>query len=149
MDCFSCTPNRQIVFSTTRINQNCVLNRNTISKTPAMIVGVEGNFMVSLDGEVFLEDDYMCVLELGVQLSTWLNQQDDFCYDSMSSEDKYILKFITISETEYVVSSSWSELKAFIVTKDELFEAVSNYIENTNVLLTKLFDIKISDFVSL
>lgn len=147
MDSVSCKQNRRLIFSATKINQNNISKEEVVLKNPALLAYIEGEFKILLDGEIFLEDDYMCLLELGVQLSTWLNRKDDFCYDALSSEDKSILKFISINETEYTISSSWSKLKAFSIAKEELFEAVNSYIEHTDVLLNKHFSIKISDFM--
>lgn len=147
MDSVSCKQNRRLIFSTTKINQNNISKEEVVLKNPALLAYIEGEFKILLDGEIFLEDDYMCVLELGVQLSTWLNRKDDFYYDALSSEDKSILKFISINEMEYTISSSWSKLKTFSIAKEELFEAVNSYIEHTDVLLKKHFNIKISDFM--
>ena len=147
MDCVSGQNNRRLILSTTKINRINGACEDISSKNPALLAYIEGDFKIIYDDKVFLEDNYMCVLELAVQLTVWLKCKGDFSYDAISSEDKDILLFSSINESEFVVSSAWSESKAFTISKEELFISVMCYIFNIDRLLKKLFNIEVCDFL--
>lgn len=146
MDCLSGVQNQLVLFSTTKIKHNHISKHFIVSKNPILLAKIEGDFCILLNGEVFLKDENMCVLEMCVQLYEWLIRKGDFCYNAVSSEEKNILQFISINEKEYAVYSSWSKKKSFKIEKETLLNSIKSYIENTNEILNNVFGITISDF---
>ena len=147
MDSLSCKQNRRLIFSNEKIYQDNISKNDLKVKNPALIAYIEGDFKIIIDGNIFIDDEYMCVLELCVQLSNWLKYKENFYYDAISSEDKSILEFISLNETEYLVSSSWNQSKAFTIAKDELFYAANKFIEHIDAQLKILFKINVADFI--
>lgn len=64
-----------------------------------MLADVEGNLIITLGQDIFLNEEYILLLELSVALTKWVKkvefgEMDNFYYESMDYEEKPILAFI-------------------------------------------------------
>lgn len=148
MDVISCTEDRWLSFSTSKINILNYKKEYIKDKNPILLAYIEGDFSIMLSGKQILQIEYMNILELCVQLNRWINNPEHtFIYDSISSEEKDILVFNVVDEKQCIILSSWSSNESYIVPFKNLRRAIRDYLDKVNTILDVSYKIQIEDFV--
>lgn len=114
------------------------------------IAYVEGSLQIKINNNIFFDSEGILLVELARYIHQWLletNNFQDFIYETMDYEEP-IIKFIHLGNDLYKAESIWQkqEIKD-LITKPELIECLSKYIENLRVTLKSEHGIRLEDYL--
>lgn len=138
------------------IHFNFELNHNKVNWDPlirdeSIVAQIEGRFEIRLDNDVFFRDDYLCLLELGIQLTEWVDaiatdDRPDMNYDAMD-HDEPILQFRYRGEDEWRLDSIWQQFEAGdVISTSALTMAIKHFLTGLDEALDGTYGVVIQNF---
>lgn len=117
-----------------------------------LFIDIQGYLQLKFGNLEYYEEEYNCLLELGVSLQQWLRDKtkskDDFYYYSMDHDDEAIFEFRYINDGNWKIYSPWHISNLEIILNDETInKVIQEFINNLNIDLRNRFGITTDDFL--
>ena len=109
------------------------------------IVGIAGDFSISVGGEEIYREQEFCLAEFAFALASWIvgasGRGPDFVYTSIESEVDGLVRFTLLPSGRWRVSSPHQDREARDVEDGELDDAVLDYLRSLRTQLADRLDL--------
>ena len=108
-----------------------------------ILVEVEGELFVFIDGELFFHDEYILLMELGISLFKWKESSrrgivESFHYQTMDYDEGPILELIKIDRENWKIYSIWQKFESNeLIPFKILQKGINTFLENLENELEK------------
>ena len=137
-----------------KLNLSKKINPTLIeSRDYKILADVEGEFALYVNGELFFYDEFILLIELGIELTKWvqslkLGSEEDFFYETMDYNEGPILEFRKLSNNNWRVFSVWQKTElAETFSLSLIQKAVNDFLFKLRTELELQFKIDISVYL--
>lgn len=117
-----------------------------------LMINVEGDLKIYLNGSLFFSEPMMTIVELAVELNKWLSKPvgSSFKYETIDDDEENILNITAVSDNQFIFDSAWQEVE-FIdsFNREEVVVFVRNYINHVISAVKKNLGVNLSERIGL
>lgn len=135
------------------LNQGNDIAADLINQRDYVVVArIEGRLEIYLDTALFFREEYICLLEFGIDLTKWLDAVRtgvhlDMNYDAMDHHEP-VIQFFYKGDESWRIHSIWQEFEpSQLIQMDSLTMAVREFLDGLDVALKEAYGIKVHDFL--
>jgi hypothetical protein len=98
-----------------KLNTSKKINFNLVeSHNYKILADIEGELAIFINNALFFYDEFILLLELGIQLTQWLESEEAgieevFLYETMDYNEGPIIEFIKVDDDKWKLSSVWQK----------------------------------------
>jgi hypothetical protein len=142
----------EIIFA---FDKNKVVDKELIkSRNLKVIAEIEGELIIWVNNKLFFQEQYILLLELGIQLTKWMKNNkngkvQDFKYETMDYSYGPILEFIKQKNNYWKIYSVWQKTEINeIIQFNELALTIENFLNKLKQQLYAEYKINMMDFIA-
>lgn len=118
-----------------------------------IIADIEGELVIHINEKLFFREQYILLLELGLELTKWIKNVKsgfiaDFKYETMDYNEGPILEFIKQENDFWMIYSQWQEnaVNDAIIFNDLLL-AINVFLNELDGQLYTKYNFRINDYL--
>jgi hypothetical protein len=119
-----------------------------------ILADIEGSLIISIDGNVYFQENYILLLEFAVFLTRWLAQIEkgifqDFVYETMDYGEGPIIEFKQKSNNLWVVNSIWARENTVVNLRiQDIIIAAKDFLDDFQKDIYKKYLISLKNFLN-